>query len=88
MLQYVLDSSSDGGLGLLRVQWRLESLHKGSARVAERMGRRYEGTDMWFCLIKDGIARAKVSNGKSPPLGSDEGNMWQDKTTYSVCWDD
>lgn len=56
MLQYALDPPSDGGLGLIRVQWRLDSLHEGSARVAERMGLRYEGTEMWFRLIKKGVA--------------------------------
>lgn len=88
MLQYALDPPSDGGLGLLRVQWRLDSRHDGSARVAERMGLRYEGTETWFRLIKDGVARGKVGNGKSPPPGSEKGDVWQDKTTYAMCWDD
>lgn len=88
MLQYALDPPSDGGLGLIRVQWRLDSRHEGSARVAERMGLRYEGTEMWFRLIKGGVARGKVGNGKSPPPGSEEGDIWQDKTTYAMCWDD
>lgn len=88
LLQYALDPPSDGGLGLVRVQWRLDSRHEGSARVAERMGLRYEGTEMWFRLIKDGVARGKVGNGKTPPPGSEEGDVWQDKTTYAMCWDD
>lgn len=89
MLQYALSRPSDGGLGLIRVQWRLDSRHEGSARVAERMGLRYEGTEMWFRLIKDGVARGKVGNGKSPlPPGSEDGDVWQDKTTYAMCWDD
>lgn len=88
LLQYALDPPSDGGLGLVRVQWRLDSRHEGSARVAERMGLRYEGTETWFRLIKDGVTRGKVGNGKSSPPGSEEGDVWQDKTTYSMCWDD
>lgn len=88
MLQRALDTPPDGGLGLIRVQWRLDSLHEASARVAERMGLRYEGTETWFRLIKDGVARGKVGNGKSLPPGSEGGDVWQDKTTYSMCWDD
>ncbi|KAK2607291.1 hypothetical protein N8I77_005976 [Diaporthe amygdali] len=88
MLQHALDAPSAGGLGLIRVQWRLDSLHEGSARVAKRMGLRYEGTEMWFRLIKDGVARGKVGNAKPLPPGSEEGDVWQDKTTYAMCWDD
>lgn len=88
MLQHALGPQFDGGLGLIRVQWRLDSLHPGSDRVAKRMGFRYEGTEMWFRLIKNGVARGKVGNGKPTPPGSEEGDIWQDKTTYSMCWDD
>ncbi|KAL1849911.1 hypothetical protein Daus18300_013106 [Diaporthe australafricana] len=88
MLQHALGPQPDGGLGLVRVQWRLDSLHEGSARVAKRMGFRYEGTEIWFRLIKDGVARGKVGNGKPPPPGSEEGDVWHDKTTSSMCWDD
>ncbi|KAH8778788.1 acetyltransferase [Diaporthe sp. PMI_573] len=76
MLQYALTPHSDGGLGLIQVKWRLCSLHKGYARVAERMGFKYEGTERWFRLIKNGVARGKVGNGRSPPPSSEEGDVW------------
>lgn len=88
MLKYALDTPQDGGLGLIRVQWKLDFLQEESARVARRMGLRYEGTEMWFRLIKDGVARGKVAIGRPLPPGSEEGDMWQDQTTYSMCWDD
>jgi hypothetical protein len=52
------------------------------------MGFKYEGTERWFRLIKNGVARGKVGNGRSPPPSSEEGDVWQDRTTNSMCWDD
>lgn len=88
MLQNALNSRFDAGLGLVRVQWRLDSFHDRSARLAERMGFKYEGKQRWFRLIKNGVARGKVGNEKHPPPFSEEGDVWQDRITYSMCWDD
>lgn len=67
MLQYALNSPFDGGLGLVRVQWRLDSLYECSSKLAETMGFKYEGKQRWFRLIKNGLDRGKVGNGKPPP---------------------
>ncbi|OJA17996.1 hypothetical protein AZE42_05749 [Rhizopogon vesiculosus] len=63
LLQYALESPSQGGLGLRRVQWKCSSVNVPSSRAAERMGFTKEGVLKWHRVYHGGKNKGKVHNG-------------------------
>ena len=54
LLTWCLDSPSEGGLGIQRVQWQCNQLNAASRRVAERMGFRFEAMIRWQRVLPIG----------------------------------
>ncbi|OAX31256.1 acyl-CoA N-acyltransferase, partial [Rhizopogon vinicolor AM-OR11-026] len=67
LLQYALESPSQGGLGLRRVQWKCSSVNVPSIRAAERMGFTKEGVLKWHRVYHGGKDKGKVHNGREFP---------------------
>jgi RimJ/RimL family protein N-acetyltransferase len=87
LLQYALEPTSNGGLGLRRVQWQANSLNVASLRTAEKMGFKMEGILRWDRVFHGGKARGKTGNGREPPTGSED-DLGRDTVLLSHCWDD
>ena len=88
MIHHAFRSEAEGGLGLTRVVWQTSSANKGSAKVAERMGFKHEGTLKYDRRFKQGKLHSKVGNGRPLPPGSDENDLWRDTLVFGLCWDD
>ncbi|OJA14176.1 hypothetical protein AZE42_11036 [Rhizopogon vesiculosus] len=89
LLQYALESPSQGGLGLRRVQWNCSSMNAPSIRAAERMGFKKEGILKWHRVYHGGKDKGKVHNGREFPRGGHgEQDYARDTVILSHCWDD
>jgi len=97
LLQYALDLPVDGGLGLRRVRWQCNSANIASARVAERIGFRYEALLKWDRIMHGGWKTGKAGNNRTMPRGCGEPGkvepdkveeMGRDTIMLSICWDD
>jgi RimJ/RimL family protein N-acetyltransferase len=90
LLQYALETPSQGGLGLRRVQWQCSSNNAPSIRAAERMGFRKEGIMKWHRVYHGGKDKGKAHNGREFPLrdGDGEQDYARDTVMLSQCWDD
>lgn len=88
MMHHAFRPEAEGGLGLTRVVWQTSSANKGSAKVAERMGFRHEGTLKYDRRFKNGKLLHKVGNGRPLPPGSNENDLWRDTLVFGLCWDD
>ena len=89
LLQHALESPSQGGLGLRRVQWQCSSMNAPSIRAAERMGFTKEGILRWHRVYHGGKDKGKVHNGREFPRGGhDEQDYARDTVMLSHCWDD
>jgi RimJ/RimL family protein N-acetyltransferase len=86
-LQYSLEGSEKGGLGLRRVHWRTSTMNIASARLAEKMGFERVGVVPWHMRFVKGRLRAKTGNGKDLPPGSDPDDLWRDTIDYSISWE-
>jgi RimJ/RimL family protein N-acetyltransferase len=86
-LQYSLEASENGGLGLRRVHWRTSTMNIASARLAEKMGFEKIGVVPWHMRFVKGKIRAKTGNGKDLPPGNDPEDLWRDTIDYSLSWE-
>lgn len=85
LLQYALDSPSDGGLGLGRVQWKTSTANTTPINSAELVGFVKEGVLRWDRV---GNAKGKAGNGREVPQRGDGDNLGRDTVVYGFCWDD
>lgn len=95
LLNLALNSPSEGGLGLRRVQWQTSSANSASIATAKKLGFTYEGTLRWDRVYQGGKMKGKADNGKSLRLrnGGGEGHLneddvGRDTVVLSMCWDD
>lgn len=88
MLKFALDGTSNGGLGLRRVQWLTSSKNEASLRLAGRLGFVKEGVLRWHMVMKQVEEGYRVGNDGRLPERSDERNLGRDTVVLSVCWDD
>jgi len=79
LLRWTLDAPSNGGLGMRRVQWQANVLNIPSAKVAENIGFRLEGTTRWQRIIQEGKPGSVKPGDKRPGRHS---------MIFSLCWDD
>ncbi|EUC65703.1 GNAT family acetyltransferase, putative [Rhizoctonia solani AG-3 Rhs1AP] len=83
LMQYALDKPSDGGLGLRRCQWQAHASNLPSARAAERLGFKSEGTLRWHRALP-------AERESSAPFRADDslGLPGRHTAMLSICWDD
>ncbi|CAE6425525.1 unnamed protein product [Rhizoctonia solani] len=83
LIQYALDRSSEGGLGLRRCQWQAHASNLPSARAAERLGFKPEGILRWHRPLP-------AERESSAPFRADDslGVPSRHTAVFSICWDD
>ncbi|EJU01774.1 acyl-CoA N-acyltransferase [Dacryopinax primogenitus] len=83
LLHWLLDSPTQGGLGLRRVQWRANELNAKSIQAAERLGFKREGTLRWHMVLSEG------KEGLDPPTEPDGlTGPGRHSALLSLCWED
>lgn len=80
--------SSTAGLGLARMEWRATSSNEPSIRLARKLGFREVGVICYEKLLKDGVARGKIGNGRPAPHGTKEGDLWRDVVVFEMVHHD
>lgn len=80
--------ASRGGIGLARMEWHVASGNGASGNVARKLGFKEIGLLKYERLLKDGIKRGKVGNGRPSPPDSPEGDLWRDLTLHALSWDE
>lgn len=88
LLRHGMDSRERGGLGLVRREWRASTANDASIRLAQKLGLREVGVVRYERLLRDGVARSKVGNGRQPPPGTADGDLWRDVVVYEMTWDE
>jgi RimJ/RimL family protein N-acetyltransferase len=88
LLEYGMCSPAADGLGLGRMEWRSNTMNEPSIKLAQRLGFRMVGLIKYERLPKDGIARGKVGNGRPPPVGTSDKDLWRDIVIYEMSCDD
>ncbi|CAK5277404.1 unnamed protein product [Mycena citricolor] len=81
LMQYCLDTSEQGGLGLRRLQWTANSDNLGSVALAKKMGLNHEGTMRWTWILPEGRPGRPVSSGRGAGLG-------RDSALLATYWDE
>ncbi|KAH8105183.1 acyl-CoA N-acyltransferase [Cristinia sonorae] len=83
LLQWCLNRTSEGGLGMRRVQWQTNELNVASARAAVKMGFRFEGVIRWQRVLAEGKQGPERfgEDGKKEVPG-------RHTKMFSLCWDD
>ncbi|KAF3769740.1 hypothetical protein M406DRAFT_354122 [Cryphonectria parasitica EP155] len=87
LMQCAFGSPDEGGLGLVRVEWKTSTANIPSARLAEKIGYSKVGVIPYHYCFALGKRTEKVSNGKPLPPGSDPDDLWRDTVVYSMSWD-
>lgn len=80
-------SSEEGGLGLVRTEWKCNATNVASIKVAERMGYQKVGVIPYQMKFPLGKRTGKMGNGKPLPPGSHPDDLWRDTILYSMSWD-
>lgn len=88
MVRYAMDAVEQGGLGLLRVGWGASTVNEASIRVARKVGFGEIGTIPYQRVIKNGVARNKVGNGRRLPPRAEAGDLWRDVVMFCITWED
>ncbi|UNI17723.1 hypothetical protein JDV02_004044 [Purpureocillium takamizusanense] len=88
LLRHGMDSHEHGGLGLARMEWRASTANEASIGLARRLGFREVGVIRYERLLRDGVARGKIGNGRPPPPGTTDGDLWRDVVVYEMTWDE
>ncbi|KAK3186549.1 hypothetical protein K4F52_004589 [Lecanicillium sp. MT-2017a] len=88
LVWHALQPTEQGGLGLVRLEWRVATGNEASERVAKNLGFNDTGLIKYERLLKNGIARGKVGNNRVKPPGTMEGDVWRDVKIYSISWDE
>ncbi|KAK0619573.1 acyl-CoA N-acyltransferase, partial [Immersiella caudata] len=84
---YALNPVTQGGLGLVRVEWHADTANEGSIAVARRLGFEEIGVVKYERCLKDGKKRGKVGNGRSEvPPGTASGDVWRDLVMFATYW--
>ncbi|KAF8841930.1 hypothetical protein BDN67DRAFT_900429, partial [Paxillus ammoniavirescens] len=83
LLQYVLDISAFGGIGIRRVQWQASDKDHPSVPPAEKMGFKFEGVFRWDRVMPGdsrGLGEAMFRRG--------DPTLRRDSAILAMCWDD
>ena len=88
MVRYAMDTIEQGGLGLFRVGWGASTVNEASIRVARKVGFGEIGTIPYQRVIKNGVARNKVGNGRRLAPRAEAGNLWRDVVMFCITWEE
>ena len=88
LLNFALNTTAEGCLGLRRVQWRASTANPASVQVAEKFGFVTEGVLRWHRVFPGGRSQGKQGNDKHGPPGADDDDLAGDAVQLSMCWDD
>ena len=88
LLNFALNTTVEGCLGLRRVQWRTSTANNASMRAAEKFGFQKEGVLRWESIFPGGRSKGKQGNGRHGPPGANDGDLARDTVVFSICWDD
>ena len=88
LLNFALNTTAEGCLGLRRAQWLTSTANKASIRTAERFGFVKEGVLKWHRVFPGGESRGKQGNGKNGFPGANDDDLGRDTVELSMCWDD
>ncbi|KAI0700847.1 acyl-CoA N-acyltransferase [Cerioporus squamosus] len=83
LMQYALRLSSEGGLGLRRVQWQAHENNERSIGLARKHGFQLEGIIRWQRVLPGDKLGVEPRDGDSRP-----GTKGRHTALLSVCWDD
>ncbi|KAF8176347.1 acyl-CoA N-acyltransferase [Mycena galopus ATCC 62051] len=87
LLQWTLNTSAEGGLGLRRVAWKANAHNTRSVHAAERLGFRQEGVLRWDRVLPAG--KTDGGNGGGVRAGDTKPDcLGRDTVLLSLCWDD
>ena len=88
LLNFALNTTSEGCLGLRRVQWQTSTTNNTLMRVAEEFGFVKEGVLRWERDFPGGRSKRKQGNGIHSSPGANDGDLIRDSVVFSMCWDD
>ncbi|KAJ4164609.1 hypothetical protein LMH87_006276 [Akanthomyces muscarius] len=88
MLRYAMDTIEQGGLGLVRVGWGASTVNDASIRVARKVGFGEIGTIPYQRVIKNGMARNKMGNGRRLAPRAQAGDLWRDVVMFCITWEE
>ncbi|TFK40365.1 acyl-CoA N-acyltransferase, partial [Crucibulum laeve] len=82
LLNYLLDTQKEGGLGFRRVVWCTNPFNEPSVRAAERLGFVKEGTMRWSWILPTDKKGHTIEEGSE--RGEGDG---RDSVVLAICWD-
>lgn len=88
MVRHAMDPVEQGGLGLLRVGWGASSVNQPSIRVAQKVGFNQVGIIPYQAVIKNGVARNKIGNGRRIGPRATAGDLWRDVLMFCITCDE
>lgn len=68
------------------LRWMCSSQNLASARLATKIGHEKVGVIPYHMRFPLGKKTGKVGNGRPPPPGSAEDDLWRDSFIYSMTW--
>ncbi|KAL3951873.1 hypothetical protein ACCO45_013590 [Purpureocillium lilacinum] len=91
-LLHVLPEAQGRGIGTracrLLLRHGMDSPNDASIRLAQKLALREVGVVRYERLLSDGVARNKAGNGRPPPPGTADGDLWRDVVVYEMTWDE
>lgn len=88
LLNFALNTTAEGGLGLRRVQWQTSTVNHASIQAAEKFGFIKEGVLRWDRVFPGGRPKGKQGSGRHGPPGANDDDLARDTVLLSMCWDD
>ena len=86
LLNFALNTTAEGCLGLRRVQLRTSMANYTSIRTAEELGFVKEGVLRWDPVFSE--KAEKQSNGRDDLPRATQGDLARDTVLFGMCWDD